>query len=77
MLIHGDIGLCVRLAVIVTDEYKQVLARRGTGAQALLNLLQAVCSLVTYPGAPPMQALNDSVWISRLIRHTNLATSKH
>jgi hypothetical protein len=58
MLIHGDIGLCVRLAVIVTDkiEYKQVLARRGTGAQALLNLLQAVCSLVTYPGAPPMQA---------------------
>jgi hypothetical protein len=33
------------MAVMVTDDikYKEVLAQRGPGAQALLNLLQAVC----------------------------------
>jgi hypothetical protein len=40
------IGLCVHLTVIVTNDikYKEVVARRGSGAQSLLNLLQAVWS---------------------------------
>lgn len=49
LLTLGDIGLCAHLAVMVsnTDQYKQVLSQRGPGAQALLNLLQAVCLSAT------------------------------
>jgi hypothetical protein len=46
LLAHDDIGLFANLAVTVTDngKYKQFLARRGPGAQVLLDLLQAVRS---------------------------------
>lgn len=45
------IGLCANLTVMVTDDtiYKQILNCRGSGAQALLNLLQAVCSWAICP----------------------------
>jgi hypothetical protein len=38
------IGLSFHLAAVVTDnsKYKEVLARRGSAAQSLLNLLQTV-----------------------------------
>lgn len=38
------IGICADLAVIVTNDtkYKQLLARRGTAAQAMIDIIQAV-----------------------------------
>ena len=40
------IGLCANLTILVIDsnKHKEVLARRGPGAQSLLDLLQAVRS---------------------------------
>jgi len=45
ILTLDDIGLSAHLAVIISDDfkYKEVLDLRGSGAQALLNILQAVC----------------------------------
>jgi hypothetical protein len=39
------IRLCAQLTVMVTDDtqYKRLVDQRGPPAQALLNLLQAVC----------------------------------
>jgi len=47
LLTLGDTTLCARMAVFVTNnnEYRQILARRGPAAQALLNLLQARLNL--------------------------------
>jgi hypothetical protein len=44
------IGLCANLTIIVIDsnKHKEVLARRGPGAQSLLDLLQAVRSWTPY-----------------------------
>jgi hypothetical protein len=43
------IGLCDQLTVMVTDnnKFKEVLALRGTEAQDMLDLLQAVCSYIS------------------------------
>jgi hypothetical protein len=45
LLALDDIGLSAHVALMVNNsaKYKQVLSRRGSSAQALLNLLQAVC----------------------------------
>ena len=51
LLALDTIRLCAQLTIMVTDDaqYKQFVNLRGPPAQALLNLLQAVCdSLLTF-----------------------------
>jgi hypothetical protein len=44
------VGLCAHLTAMVTDnnKFKRLLTQRGQEAQALLNLLQAVCIYFIY-----------------------------
>jgi hypothetical protein len=45
LLTLDDMALCSRVSLMITDneQYAQVLRLRGPTAQAILNLLQAVC----------------------------------
>jgi hypothetical protein len=45
LLTLDDVRLSTQIAVMITNnvKYEQVINRNGPGAQALLNLLQAVC----------------------------------
>jgi predicted RNA-binding protein YlqC (UPF0109 family) len=49
LLTLDDIRLSTQMALMVNDndKYKQIIDRNGPGAQAILNLLQAVCARVT------------------------------
>ena len=49
LLTLDDIRLSTQLSIIVNDDdkYKQIIDRKGLGAQAILNLLQAVCMRVS------------------------------
>ena len=61
ILALDDFGLSAQLAIMIEDDlkYKEIIRRRGFGAQALLNLLQAVCySLRVVLCTPLMQIFN-------------------
>jgi hypothetical protein len=63
LLLLDTIGLCAHLSIVVANDSKcrEVLARRGTEAQSLLNLLQAVCQCSVYISY--LGLTEHSVWI--------------
>jgi len=73
------IRLCAQLTIMVTDDsqYQQLVNLRGPPAQALLNLLQAVCdSLLTF-NIPLTHIYHNSAWTWRSTRHSGVGMLKH
>lgn len=71
------IGLCAQLAVAVTDARvcKQLLSQRDSGAQSILDLIQAVWN---YSAAfRPFELTSCSDWTSPQISFTRQPTSRH
>jgi hypothetical protein len=72
------VRLCAQLTIMVTDsEYNQFVDLRGPPAQALLNLLQAVCaSLLTF-NILLTRTYHNSAWTWPSTLHSSVAMLKH
>jgi hypothetical protein len=78
LLSLDTIRLCAQLTIMVTDDtqYKQFVNLRGPPAQALLNLLQAVCdSLLTF-NILLTCIYHNSAWTWLSTRHSGVTMSK-
>jgi hypothetical protein len=73
------IRLCAQLTIMVTDdsEYKQFVTLRGPTAQALLNLLQAVCASLLTLNIPLTRTYQNSAWMWLSTRHSGVGMLKH